>query len=114
MVRHDRWGVVAPVDRVDLSYVLEYRHELDALASAGGCERRQILQGRDVGALVEDEKERRVERLSRFGRMAIHVRDDLLDERREERPEAALLVGGCAEVCGMRAAVEQSVGAEIG
>ena len=44
----------------------------------------------------------------------VRVRDDLLDERREERLEAALLVCGRAEVRGVRAAVEQSVGAEFG
>ena len=40
--------------------------------------------------------------------------DDLLDERREQRLEAALLVRGRAEVGRVAAAVEEALGAQFG
>ena len=47
-------------------------------------------------------------------RAVVGVGDDLLDERGEQRLEAALLVGRRAEVGGVPAAVEEPVGAEFG
>ena len=110
MVRHDRRRAVAPVDGVDLRHVLEDRDELDSLPCARRGERREVAQRRDVRALVEDEQERRVERLAGLGRAVVGARDDLLDEGREQRLEAALLVRRSAEVGGVAAAVEKPLG----
>jgi hypothetical protein len=48
--------VVAAVDSVDLSHVLEDRDQLDALTSSRRGDRREIAKRGDVGALVEDEQ----------------------------------------------------------
>ncbi len=114
VIRDDRRRVVAPVDGVDLGHVLEDRHELDALTGAGRGERCEVAERRDVGALVEDEQQRRVEWPPGLGRAVVGVGDDLLYESGEQWLEAALLVSRRAEVGGVPAAVEEPVGAEFG
>ena len=47
------------------------------------------------------------ERLARLGRPVVSVRDDLLNERREQRLKAALLVCRSAEVRGVPTPVEK-------
>ena len=113
VVGDDGGRAVAAVDGVDLGHVLEDGDELDPLSGAGRGERGELAQGCDVGALVEDEQQRRIERLP----VSVRGRrrdDDLLDERCEERLQAALLVSGSAEVGGVAAAVEEALGAELG
>ena len=67
----------------------------------------------DVGALVEDEKQRRVKGIAGLGGALVGGCDDLLDEGREERLEPALFVGRPTEVGGVRAPVEESACLEV-
>src|SRR6266511_4855790 len=87
---------------------------LDSLSGAGRGERGEFAQRCDVGALVQDEQQRRIERLSSFRAAVVGMPDDLLYERCEEWLQSALLVSGSAEVGGMAAAVEEALGAELG
>ncbi len=110
MVGDDGGGGVVAVGGFDLGEVLEDGDELDALAGAGGGEGGEVADGGDVGAFVEDEQQRRVEWLAGSGGVFVGGCDELLDEGREERLEAALFVGGCCEVERVWRAVEERLG----
>src|SRR5581483_7139581 len=113
VVGDDGWRAVAAVDGVDVGHVLEEGDELNPLPGTGGGEGGELAQGRNVGTLVEDEEQWRVERPYGLGRALGGVGDDLLDEGREQVLQPALLVARVAEVGGVVAAVEEVLGAEL-
>ena len=106
--------MVSAVDGVDLGHVLEDGDELDSLSGSGGGEGGEFAEGCDVGAFVEDEQERRVERFAGLGGAVVGVGDDFLDEGCEEGLQSSLFVCGGAEVGGVVAAVEEVFRSEVG
>src|SRR5579862_3903972 len=113
VVRDDRGRSVSSVDGADLGHVLEDGDELDSLPGAGRGEGRELAQRGDVRAFVENDQQRRVDRLSACGRELVRAGDDLLDEGCEERLQSPLLVRGRTEVGGVVAAVEEAFCLEL-
>src|SRR6266508_804134 len=91
-----------------LIWSMSWKTETSWMPCSGRGERRELAQRSDVGALVENEEQRRIDRLPGLRRMLVGTGDDLLDKRREEWLEAALLVRGRAEIGGVTTAVEEA------
>jgi len=92
VVGHHRLGAVAPPALADLAEVLKHRQNLHALAGRGRGDLAQVRQRRDVGRLVEAQKQRRVDRPPGPRAAREGLLDDRVDQRREQAAEAVLVV----------------------
>src|SRR4051812_19253962 len=88
----------AAVAGADLCHVLKDREELHALARSGRGDLVEVRYRRDVRRLVEEQKEGWVERPSGACHRLIDDGEELLDDGREDRPQALLLMKRRTEV----------------
>src|SRR5437764_7542787 len=104
-------GIAVP--EFDLRDVLEDRDDLHPHRRGGRGDRRQVVDGSDVGGLVEDDQQRRVERLPCSTCLPVGAADHLPEQRGEQWAEAVLLVGWRAQVERVATAVENFVGGDL-
>ena len=96
MVVDDGRGPLA-VAGLDLGQVLPHRDQLHPEAGGGGGQCVEVAQGGDVGRLVEDDEQGRVDRPP-GRRPPAHRGQDLVDEGAEEGAELFLVVAGGGDV----------------
>ena len=99
---------------LDLGEVLPDGDELDADAAGGGGDLGEVGERSDVGGFVDDEQQWLGEPVGGAVGPVVDPGDGLFDEGGEEGPESGLFVEGSADVEGVVAAVEESVGVDGG